>query len=218
VKRFYKTTSVEPTDGGFKVMLDMRALPAPSKKAMVLPTEALANSISTEWGSQGEKIDAATMPNMAFASTVIDKIVPNLDHVHENVITYGGTDLLSYWADAPDRLKWAKTRFAPGLATTAGIVPIEQPEHTLAALDAAVVALNPWALGGVVDLTQITGSLVLGLAHYEGAADIEELIACATLDERFQEERWGEDDEALAIRAKKIQDLRNAASYLTLLK
>ncbi|MGB0844785.1 MAG: ATP12 family chaperone protein [Alphaproteobacteria bacterium] len=229
MKRFYKTTGVEEVEGGFCVKLDTRALPAPSKVAMTLPTLALAEAIAGEWEAQGEKIDAATMPFMAFAATVVDKIMPNLDHVHETIITYGGTDLLSYWAEAPERLiklqydawnkhlEWTKSRFSPGLITTAGIVPVAQPDETLEAFAKAIVSMNPWQLGGVVELTQVTGSLVLGIAHLEGEASIDELIDCATVDERFQEERWGEDDEALAIRAKKEQDMRNAAAYLALL-
>lgn len=230
MKRFYKTTGIVEQDGGYGVVLDNRALPAPSKVAMVLPTKALAETIAAEWDAQGEKIDAATMPFMAFASTVVDKIIPHLDHVHETIITYGGTDLLSYWAESPERLiklqhdawqkhlDWSKARFAPGLITTAGVVPVDQPVETLEGMSKAVIAVTPWQLAGLVDLTQITGSLVLALAHVEGEATIDELIACATVDELFQEERWGKDDEATQVRLKKEQEMRNASHYLALLK
>ena len=45
-------------------------------------------------------------------------------------------------------------------------------------------------------MTQIGGSLVGLLAHLEDAIDAEALYDVATLDERFQAEQWGEDEEA----------------------
>ena len=75
-----------------------------------------------------------------------------------------------------------------------------------AALDAAQEALvRAWCaldrfdaigLSALHVMTTLTGSAVIALAHAEGALTAEDAWAAATVDERWQSEQWGLDDEA----------------------
>ena len=60
------------------------------------------------------------------------------------------------------------------------------------------------------------GSLVLGLALAEGRLDAAEACRLAFLDESFQQERWGEDAEALARQDGVVKDVALAARLLAL--
>ncbi|HET9018168.1 MAG TPA: hypothetical protein VFN46_01200 [Acetobacteraceae bacterium] len=62
------------------------------------------------------------------------------------------------------------------------------------------------------------GSLVLGLALAEGALAGAEAHALAMLDETFQEEFWGRDEEALARRRRIGDDVILAARFLEKLR
>lgn len=57
-------------------------------------------------------------------------------------------------------------------------------------------ALSPFELAAFHDLVALTGSLVLGFAATGKAHDAEEIWALSRLDESFQAELWGEDEEA----------------------
>jgi chaperone required for assembly of F1-ATPase len=61
------------------------------------------------------------------------------------------------------------------------------------------------------------GSLVLGLALSLGRLDADEAHRLATLDELYQEEFWGSDDEAAARRADRLADVRLAARFMALM-
>ena len=49
------------------------------------------------------------------------------------------------------------------------------------------------------DLVALSGSLVLALAAAERKAEAEEIWQVSRLDERFQEEQWGHDEEAAEV-------------------
>ena len=66
-------------------------------------------------------------------------------------------------------------------------------------------------------LVTIGGSLVAGLALIEGAFDVEALWEAVSLDELYQERRWGADGEAQKARAVHKRDWDNAARFLGLL-
>jgi chaperone required for assembly of F1-ATPase len=61
------------------------------------------------------------------------------------------------------------------------------------------------------------GSLVLGLALSLGRLDADQAHRLATLDELYQEEFWGSDDEAAARRADRLADVRLAARFMALM-
>jgi chaperone required for assembly of F1-ATPase len=61
------------------------------------------------------------------------------------------------------------------------------------------------------------GSLVLGLALSLGRLDAEEAHRLAIMDEVYQEEFWGRDDEAEARRAERLAEVRLAARFMALM-
>ena len=63
--------------------------------------------------------------------------------------------------------------------------------------------MDPFELAAFHDLVALTGSLVLGLAASEKAHDPETLWALSRLDEDWQAELWGGDEEAAEMAAHK---------------
>src|SRR3546814_3171355 len=81
----------------------------------------------------------------------------------------------------------------------------------------AVRVLDPFRLAALAPLVTIGGSLVAGLALTEGAFDAAALWDAVSLDELYQERRWGADSEAQKARALREADWHHAARFLTLL-
>jgi len=229
MKRFYKEAASVPTgEGGYGIALDGRPVRTPARAPLVLPNARLAEAVVREWAGQGDEIDPASMPMTGFSNAAIDRIAPDPAAFAEGIARYGESDLLCYRVETPqdlaDRqaaqwqplLDWAQSRYGIDFTMTHGIRPVAQPAATLDALRAAVTALDPFALAALSTLVSLSGSLVIGLAAVERAFPLGILWQAAELDELFQAELWGDDDEALARRAQRHEEFTRAAAFAEL--
>ena len=239
-RRFYKQAGVEQAgvelgEGGagersFALTLDGKRARTPGKATLQVPSEALARAIAAEWQVQEARIRPETMPLTRIAGTAIDKVAPALDRVRADTLAYAGTDLLCYRADAPEPLaesqaaRWqpvldwlAETHGAP-LAVTSGIIAIEQPAESLAALERRLSAFPAHEMTALSLLTSTLGSLGLALAVQAHRLSPGDAWEAAFLDELWQAERWGEDREATLRRRAILEEVKSAAHYLGLLE
>ncbi len=222
IRRFYKTASIAPGEGGFGVKLDDRPLKTPGKASLLVPTEAAARMIVDEWASQAEHIQFAAMPATRHAYTAIDRIAASRAAVAQEVARYAGSDLLCYFADEPqalvDRqmaqwgpvLDWAEAELGSPFERTKGINAVAQPPHTLLRIEALALDLDDFRLAALAYAGALFGSSVLALALVRGRLSGEEAFVLSRLDEAWQEEQWGEDAEA----AERTEQLRGEALVL----
>ena len=207
-KRFWAQAVAEPCEGGFTVRLDARPVRTPLKAALTVPTLAMAQAIAAEWDAQTGLVKPQTMPVTRAANSAIDKIVPQFDEVAELLSAYGASDLICYRATDPQALvarqadawdpmiAWAADALRAPLIATAGVIHIAQAPASLDALRAQVFALDPFRLAGLHDLVAISGSLVLALAVVRRKLPAPEAWALSRIDETWQQELWGQDEEA----------------------
>ena len=224
-KRFWKTATVVDRDGGFGVALDARTVNTPNKTPLVLPTFQMAEAIAAEWDAQVEKIDPLTMPVTRAANSSVDKVAPQQAEVVANLASYGDSDLLCYRAAGPVELiarqaerwdpvlDWAAQEFGTRLNVCEGVMHVDQDAALLAKLHAEVASMSNFALAGAHDLIAISGSLILALGVTRGAFAPEDAWLLSRLDEHWQTEQWGEDEEAMAHEALKQEAFLNAARF-----
>ncbi|WP_432769194.1 MAG: ATPase [Sphingopyxis sp.] len=229
MKRFWKDVAIVPQDGGWGIALDGRPMRTPHRAPLAVASTALAEAIATEWRAQGETIDPRAMPMTGLANAAIDLATPDPAVFAEPIAAYDATDLLCYRDDRDAALQaeqvaawnpilaWAEARFGIEFVITQGILPVDQPPATIAALRNAVFALDPWRMTALTPLATIGGSLVAGLACIEQAFDAEHLWDAVSLDLLYQERRWGADAEAQAQRAAHQRDWDHAVRFLGLL-
>lgn len=225
-KRFWRETQVQRVEGGFAVCLDGRPIRTPAARPLILPTHALAQLVAAEWEAQRERVDPETMPATRSANLAIDRIEARFDEVVETITAYGASDLLCYRADAPETLvarqaqawdpllDWVALRFAAPLQVTQGVMPVPQPPESLARLRAVVGAQGYFEICALHDLVALSGSLVLGLATVERIAEPEALWALSRIDEDWQSEQWGIDDEAIVTAQRRKLGFLHAAALL----
>jgi chaperone required for assembly of F1-ATPase len=205
-KRFYKAAEAAPLEGGYTVQLDGKALRTPARKALLLPSEALAQAVAAEWGAQGELIDKSTMPLMALCCIALDVATDKAAEMRAELVEYAGTDQLCYRepegvireaqeAAYEPLLAWAKARYGAQLDVTHGIYPIPQDPAALGAFARALKDLDAWQLAAASVACGITRSLVQTLALIEGEINAEEAHRISALEEVLQAEQWGMDDE-----------------------
>lgn len=227
-KRFWKAASVEAVEGGFAVRLDGKPIRTPLKVPLVVPTRAMAEAIAAEWDAQQGLVQPLTMPVTRSANAAIDKVAVQFGEVVGLLADYGGSDLLCYRAEGPaglvarqaagwdPLLLWAAEALDAPLVVTEGIVPVAQPAASLARLTERLAAFDPFRLTAVHDLVSITGSLVLGLAVTAGRLDAEAAWALSRIDETWQIELWGADDEAEAQAGDRHRALLHAGRFYAL--
>jgi chaperone required for assembly of F1-ATPase len=227
-KRFWTTAAVVPDEGGFAVQLDGKPVRTPLKAALVLPTQGLAQAVAAEWQAVEGKVNPATMPLTRMANSAIDKVTPHFAAVADMLADYGGSDLLCYRALQPQALQdrqaeawdplltWAADTLGAPLHPTRGVMPLPQPQASLAALRQAVHALTPFQLAAFHDLVALSGSLVLALAVTRGRLDAETAWTLSRIDESWQIAEWGEDAEAAEVAALKRADFLRADRFFGL--
>ena len=66
-------------------------------------------------------------------------------------------------------------------------------------------------------MTTLTGSALLTIAHLKGRLTPDQVWQATHIDEDWQIEHWGDDDEALERRAKRRLELQSAADFLAML-
>lgn len=230
MKRFYKTATAEPDGDSAVIRLDGRLLKTPAKAEMRLPTLPLAEAIAAEWAAQQAEIRPSTMPLMQLAATAIDRVSHDPRYATDDVVRYGGTDLLAYRASEPAALAerqaaewqplldWFRDRYDVQLNVTSGIMAVAQPAELPARLERICAGLDPYRLTALHWATTNAGSVVLGLALLDGRLDAEAAHRTALIDELHQAERWGEDAEAAARRTGLLADLQAITRFLGLLR
>lgn len=227
-KRFWKQATATETEGGYTVQLDGRPVKTPAKTLLVVPTLAMAQAIAAEWEAQTGAVKPETMPFTRSANSALDKIIPQFQDVADILAAYGGTDLLCYRATGPEALvarqaatwdpllDWSAAELGAPLRATAGVMHIAQDDRSLQNLRALVMTLSPFQLAGFHDLVAISGSLVLGFAVTRGRLAPQAAWEASRIDEAWQTEQWGEDEEAAASEAVRHADFLQAARFYAL--
>lgn len=227
-KRFWKETSVAEVEGGFTVELDGRRVKTPAKAPLTLPTRAMAEAIAAEWQAQEDEIDPRTMPVTRSANAAIDKVAIQHGEVADMLAEYGGSDLLCYRAAQPvelvarqaerwdPMLDWAERTLGARLQPVSGIMHVAQDDAALSHLRDQVHAMSNFELAAFHDLVSLSGSLVLGFAAVHQERPIEALWTLSRLDEEWQEEQWGVDEEAAEQAGIKKQAFLHAERFFRL--
>ncbi|MCP4933967.1 MAG: ATPase [bacterium] len=215
IKRFYSGVETTFVQYGFQIMLDDRPIKSAGQQVLQLPNKKMAEQIAEEWRQQKEFIDFGNMPAMRFASAVADNIMPCPDEARAEILQYAHSDLLCYRVSEPDNLVerqaslWDpvldqfKEELSIEFVTSGSIQYVEQGGESMKRFEALIIPLEGYQLGAVHSVTVMTGSAALSIALHNNWLTVEAAWEHAHLDEDFQAEQWGEDEEAILRRQRR---------------
>jgi chaperone required for assembly of F1-ATPase len=224
-KRFYASAGIGETKSGFSITLDGKPIKTPSGRQVMVPSRSIANAVAAEWNAQTEAIDPLTMPLTRLANSVIEGVADKVDAVADDVAKYLGSDLLFYRAGHPEALVarearhwdpilfWAADTLGAHFILAEGIVHVRQPDSAIAAARAALPS-DPWSIAALHVITTLTGSALLALALFHGVIDQDQAWAAAHVDEDWNSEKWGVDEEVAARRTARLVDFKAAVGIL----
>lgn len=217
-RRFYRDVETSPSDAGFRILLDGRAARTPKGAVLALPTAELAAVVASEWAAQGETLDLQGMIATRLAQTALDGGETSASASREVLLRYAASDLVCYFAEAPQSLvrrqealwrpllEWARTDLGLDFVRAEGVMHRPQPDATLLQLARLLASDDPFALAGLGLAAGLAGSAVIALALRAGRLDAAGAMEAARVDEAFQEGQWGVDDEAAARTAALAAD------------
>lgn len=228
MKRFYKDVSVERSAAGYHVALDGRPVKTQRGGSQIVGSKALAEELAAEWASQGETIDPARFAFRDMADYALDVVPADRAGIAAKLLRYAETDTLCYRAD-PDEPLWHRqrevwdplvdaleAREGVTLERVSGVVARPHPAATMETLKARIETHDDFTLAALEQLTALAASLCIGLAALDDDAEGEALWAAANLEEDWQIEQWGADEEAAARRAKRLEAFLKAMAFVRL--
>ena len=211
MKRFYKQVTAEQDGGAWRILLDGRPVKTPALAELAVPTQKLAEAMASEWAEQGDTVDVQSMHLTRLTNVAIDRTPSQREGMIDEVVKYCETDLLCFLAETPADLRdrqinqWRPIREWAGkqldvilLEVPDGLLAAPQPPASLDAARDYAENLGDLQLTGLNFGLGLFGSALLALAVCEGHLSAEETYERSILDEIFQAERWGQDDENLA--------------------
>jgi chaperone required for assembly of F1-ATPase len=227
-KRFFKEAGVTERDGLFAVTLDGRVARTPGKTLLAVAAEPLAQAMAAEWQALKGEIDPRLLPITRIVNSAIDGVAREMTAVAAEIVTYSGTDLLCYRAGEPEELvrrqaeawdpvlAWARSALGADFVSTSGIVHVAQAEEAKAGVAVALAGYDATSLAALSTVTTLTGSALLALAVARRHLEAEAAWAAAHVDEDYQIELWGSDEEAQLRRAGRWREMEAAARILRL--
>ena len=207
-RRFYKAVSTGEVADGVGIFLDGKPVKTPVGKALTAPDPRLADMLASEWDAQATHIEMAKMPATRLAFTAIDFVGGARDAVAAEIGRHAGADAICYFADGPEILierqarrwgaviDWAELALGVKFVRVTGIRHEEQPATTLLRLARLAEAQDDFGLAGLGHATALFGSAILAFALQRGELDGRVALDLSRLDEIFQQEHWGADEEA----------------------
>ena len=224
-KRFYERAAVAETPEGFAVTLDGKPVRTPGKRFLSAPVRELAEAMAAEWGAQTDSIDPLSMPVTRLANSTIDGVADDVAAVRDDIAKYFDTDLLFYRASFPEELiarqaehwdpalRWLADELGAHFILAEGVMHVRQPDPAVKAARQALPE-TPWAVAAMHVVTTITGSALLALALYRKALTPDEVWAAAHVDEDWNSQQWGADEDVTQRRAQRRRDFDAAVKVL----
>uniref|UniRef100_A0A1A7XRB1 ATP synthase mitochondrial F1 complex assembly factor 2 n=1 Tax=Iconisemion striatum TaxID=60296 RepID=A0A1A7XRB1_9TELE len=204
-KKFYQDVSISQCEGGlYEINLDRRKLKTPGGKLFVVPNEALAVAVATEWDAQKDTLKFYTMHLTTLCNTALDNPTErNKDQMITAALKYLETDTICYRVDEPPGLvelqknewdpvlHWIENRYDVTVGSSSSILGPDVPEATKDRLRQHLSSYNLWSMTGLEFVITQLKSVILSLGMIDRHLSVEEAVLLSRLEEEYQIRRWG---------------------------
>ncbi len=230
MKKFWEKVSIKKiSSDSFCVMLDKRILKTPLKRELVLPNLNLAQEIVKEWDQNSQNINTESMIFYGLISMSLDKIIDNRSLYIDDILDYIDTDLICYRAENPKELvelqknKWdpiillIEKYIGTKVQVFKGVSPKKQHPNVHVRLKNLINQFDLFKISALHRITNITGSIFLSLCALKKDISKNEIFQLSFLDESWQAENWGFDEETSKKRQEISIELNKSISFLDFL-
>ena len=227
MKKFWEKVSIKKiSSDSFCIMLDDRILKTPLKRELILPKLNLAQEILKEWDQDSKKINTESLIFYGLISTSLDKIKDNKNLYINDILDYIDTDLICYRAENPKELvelqknKWdpiillIENYIGTKVNVFEGILPKKQHATVHDRSNNLINQFDIFEISALHRITNITGSIFLSLCVLKKDISKNEVFELSFLDELWQAENWGIDEETSQKRKEISIELNKSIFFL----
>ncbi len=231
MKKFWERVQLKKTDiSSYEIFLDDKILKTPLRKKLIIPNLKIAEEIYKEWNQDIKIIDKDAMIFYGILSTSIDKICGNRKLYIDDILDFIDTDLTCYRAEKPnDLVQWQSKNWDPILLKVEkyinskinvfrGIMPLKQDQEIHIKITKLLTKFNDLEILVLHRIANITGSVFLSLCIFISDKIKEKAFELSFLDELWQAENWGYEEEASKNRNKINLELNRTIYFLDCLK
>ena len=231
MKKFWKTVKVKKKSfNSYEILLDENVLKTPMKKELTIQNTKIAEEIQKEWNQDKNILDTDAMIFYGIISTSIDKIINNRISYINDILSFIDTDLICYRAEEPnDLVQWQSKNWDPILLKIEkyinnkvdvfkGIMPSKQKKGIKLKIIKFLTKFSDLEIIVLHRITNITGSIFLSLCILNNDLIKEKAFELSYLDELWQAENWGYEEEASNIREQINFELNRTIYFLDCLR
>ena len=231
MKKNWKTVQVkEKSINSYEILLDNNILKTPLKNELIIPNAKIAEEIYKEWNQETNFLNTDNMVFYGIISTSIDKIFDNRKQYVDDVLDFVNTDLICYRADKPiDLVQWQSKNWDPIISKVEkyinykinifkGIMPVRQDKQIHLKITTFLTEFSDLEIAVLHRITNITGSIFLTLCILKNDKIKKNAFELSYLDELWQAEKWGYEEEASKNRENINNELNRIIYFLDCLR
>ena len=231
MRKFWETVQLKKKHiSSYEILLDNKILRTPLKNKLTISNTKIAEEIYKEWNQDTNVIDTDAMIFYGILSTSIDKISGNRKLYIDDILDFIDTDLTCYRAEKPnDLVQWQSKNWDPILLKVEkyidnkinvfkGIMPLKQDKEIHDKITKFLTKFTDLEIVVLHRITNITGSIFLSLCILSNDKIKENAFELSHLDELWQAENWGYEEEASKNRNKINLELNRTIYFLDCLK
>ena len=231
MKKNWKTVHVkEKSINSYEILLDNNILKTPLKNELIISNAKIAEEIYKEWNQDTKFVNTDNFVFYGIISTSIDKIFDNRKQYIDDVLDFIDTDLICYRADKPiDLVQWQRKNWDPIICkvekyinhkinTFKGIMPLRQDKEIHLKITLFLTKFSDLEIAVLHRITNITGSIFLTLCILKNDKIKKNAFELSYLDELWQAENWGYEEEASENRENINNELNRIIYFLDCLR
>ena len=231
MKKNWKTVQIKKNSiNSYEILLDNNILRTPLKNELIISNAKIAEEIYKEWNQETKVLNTDNMVFYGIISTSIDKIFDNRKQYVDDVLDFVNTDLICYRADKPiDLVQWQSKNWDPIISKVEkyinykinifkGIMPVRQDKQIHLKITTFLTEFSDLEIAVLHRITNITGSIFLTLCILKNDKIKKNAFELSYLDELWQAEKWGYEEEASKNRENINNELNRIIYFLDCLR
>ena len=231
MKKFWKTVEIKEFENNtFQLLLDKNLLKTPLQNKLIFINYDSAYETSLEWDVDEDILNADDMISYGIYSTAIDRISNDRQLYINETMQFIDTDMICYRAEKPfelcqlQKLKWdpllltVKNYIDIKIDVFQGVIPQKQNITVHKKIREIISQFSDLKISILYRLTNITGSIFISLSLLKGDFLEKDLFETCFLDELWQAEQWGQEEESTSKRKRIYKELKKIVTLIDLTK
>ena len=227
MKKFWETIKIKKVSSKeFYILLDNKKLKTPLKKELTLSNDLMAKEVLKEWDQRSDIVNTDDLVFYGLLSTAIDRVREEKNSYINDIINFIDTDLICYRADNPiDLVSHQNKQWDPIISLIEkyintkvsifkGVMPSQQNSKVHDKVKNLVVELSDIQISVLHRITNLIGSVFLALCILKKDLSNKQAFELSFLDELWQAENWGYEEDASTKRKKIRTELNRLILFI----